>query len=59
MNSMTKLNHTDIQAGLQEARRQRAAEREAVEKQYPIPEDATPEEEHSILMQREAAMLDP
>jgi hypothetical protein len=56
---MTKLNHTDIQVGLQEARRQRAAEWEEVKKRFPIPEDATPEEEHSILMQREAAMLDP
>ena len=56
---MANLNHTDIQAGLQEARRQRQAEWEEVKKQFPIPEGASPEEEHKILMQRNAAMLDP
>ena len=56
---MTDLNHTDIQAGLQEARRQRQAEWEEVVKQFPVPADASPEEVVAIQMQREAAMLDP
>ena len=56
---MTDLNHTDIQAGLQEARRQRQAEWEAVNKQFPIPEDASPEEVSKITAQRNAAMIDP
>ena len=59
MSSVTKLNHTDIQAGLQEARRQRAAEWEEVMKKFPVPDNATPEEVTAIMNQRNAAMLDP